>query len=152
VVILPGALYVTESTLRSSTGTHYTPRELAEEVVLHALQPLVYSLGPLQTADEKQWVPRKAAEILDLKVADIAMGSAAFLVAAARYLGDRLVEAWVREGNDRARDYVAPSGGRPRDADADPVVIEARRQIIEHCLYGVDINPMAVEMAKLSFG
>jgi hypothetical protein len=36
------------------------------------------------------------------------------------------------------------------DAEQDPVVVEARRQIIEHCLYGVDINPMAVEMAKLS--
>jgi hypothetical protein len=150
VIILPGALYVTESTLRSSTGTHYTPRDLAEEVVLHALQPLVYSPGPLQTADEKQWIPRKASELLDLKVADIAMGSAAFLVAAARYLGDHLVDAWVREGDERAWDYVVPAGDRPADADADPVVVEARRQIIEHCLYGVDINPMAVEMAKLS--
>ncbi|MCQ8831724.1 Eco57I restriction-modification methylase domain-containing protein [Streptomyces malaysiensis] len=153
VVIAAGSLFVTESSLRKNTGTHYTPRTLAEEVVKHALEPLVYEPGPLQTADEKKWVPKSAKQILELKVADIAMGSAAFLVAACRYLGDRLIEAWVRDGRE---DAVAYRAGRPvdevtaADSESDPVVIEARRQIIEHCLYGVDINPMAVEMAKLS--
>ncbi|GIH67751.1 hypothetical protein Mth01_00040 [Sphaerimonospora thailandensis] len=156
VVILPGALYVTESALRKNTGTHYTPRFLAEQVVEGALEPLVYAPGPLQTADRTQWKLRSSAEILGtdghrgLKIADIAMGSAAFLVAAARYLGDRLVEAWSKEGREEAVAYLDGSGERTADADADPVVIEARRQVIEHCLYGVDINPMAVEMAKLS--
>ncbi|HET9254874.1 MAG TPA: type IIL restriction-modification enzyme MmeI [Pseudonocardiaceae bacterium] len=150
VVILPGALYVTESALRRNTGTHYTPRSLAEEVVKHALQPLVYSPGPLQTADRDQWQPITAEQILALKVADIAMGSAAFLVAAARYLGDKLLDAWLREGHDQVRDYEHRADKHSADADRDPVLIEARRQVIEHCLYGVDINPMAVEMAKLS--
>ncbi|MFF4625266.1 Eco57I restriction-modification methylase domain-containing protein [Nonomuraea jabiensis] len=149
-VILPGALYVTESSLRKNTGTHYTPRDLAQQVAEGALEPLVYRVGPLQTADRSQWVPKTAEEILDLKVADIAMGSAAFLVAAARYLGDRLVEAWSRRGDERATAYVSGTADRALDADEDPVVIEARRQVIEHCLYGVDVNPMAVEMAKLS--
>ncbi|WP_328222863.1 Eco57I restriction-modification methylase domain-containing protein [Streptomyces sp. NBC_00310] len=153
VVIPAGSLFVTESSLRKNTGTHYTPRTLAEEVVRHALEPLVYEPGPLQTADEKAWVPKTADQILELKVADIAMGSAAFLVAACRYLGDRLIEAWAREERAEA---VAYRAGRAvdavtaADAESDPLVIEARRQIIEHCLYGVDINPMAVEMAKLS--
>ncbi|WP_239149324.1 BREX-1 system adenine-specific DNA-methyltransferase PglX [Streptomyces sp. SID12501] len=152
-VIPNGALYVTESSLRKNTGTHYTPRFLAEEVVLHALEPLVYEPGPLQTADTGEWRLKSADQILDLKVADIAMGSAAFLVAACRYLGDRLIEAWESEGRADAMAYRA---GRAVDAvtavdaEQDPVVVEARRQIIEHCLYGVDINPMAVEMAKLS--
>ncbi|MFI2373583.1 Eco57I restriction-modification methylase domain-containing protein [Streptomyces sp. NPDC018964] len=152
-VIPNGALYVTESSLRKNTGTHYTPRFLAEEVVLHALEPLVYEPGPLQTADTGEWRLKSADQILDLKVADIAMGSAAFLVAACRYLGDRLIEAWENEGRTDAMVYRA---GRAvdavtaADAEQDPVVVEARRQIIEHCLYGVDINPMAVEMAKLS--
>ncbi|MHC3450308.1 Eco57I restriction-modification methylase domain-containing protein [Streptomyces prasinus] len=152
-VIPNGALYVTESSLRKNTGTHYTPRFLAEEVVLHALEPLVYEPGPLQTADMGEWRLKSAEQILDLKVADIAMGSAAFLVAACRYLGDRLIEAWENEGRTDAMVYRA---GRAvdavtaADAEQDPVVVEARRQIIEHCLYGVDINPMAVEMAKLS--
>lgn len=148
VVILPGALYVTESALRRNTGTHYTPRFLAEEVVEHALEPLLYHNGPLQTADKTQWTHKKAKEILQLKVADIAMGSAAFLVAAARYLGDALLAAWVREGT--VTPPAEDDGTRPLDADEDPLAIDARRQIIEHCLYGVDINPMAVEMAKLS--
>ncbi|WP_063843034.1 Eco57I restriction-modification methylase domain-containing protein [Sphaerimonospora mesophila] len=156
VVILPGALYVTESALRKNTGTHYTPKFLAEDVVKNALEPLVYAPGPLQTADRSQWRLRSSAEILGrdghrgLKIADIAMGSAAFLVAAARYLGDRLVEAWSKEGREEAIAYLEGAEERTADADADPVVIEARRQVIEHCLYGVDINPMAVEMAKLS--
>ena len=60
VVILPGALYVTESALRGSTGTHYTPRFLAEQVAEGALEPLVYSPGPLQTADRTAWKLRRA--------------------------------------------------------------------------------------------
>lgn len=147
-VVLPGELYVTESPLRGNTGTHYTPRFLAEEVVENALEPLVYSPGPLQTADESRWRLQSSREIVALKVADIAMGSGAFLVAAARYLAARLIEAWVREGDALVGDYtVSPDSVADEN---DPVVIEARRQVIEHCLYGVDINPMAVEMAKLS--
>lgn len=148
LVIRSGELYVTDSSLRKNTGTHYTPRFLAEEVVEGALEPLVYEPGPLQTADTGEWKLKSSQEILALKVADIAVGSAAFLVAAARYLGDRLIEAWVREGDDRVAGYTPPEDGVR--ADDDKVVIEARRQVIEHCLYGVDINPMAVEMAKLS--
>ncbi len=147
-----GTLYVTESPLRRFTGTHYTPRFLAEQVVEGALEPLVYSPGPLQTADTTRWRLRPSKEILALKIADIAMGSAAFLVAAARYLADRLIEARAGEGDDRARQQLvsAVAAGRVIDTETDPVVIDARRQIIEHCLYGADINPMAVEMAKLS--
>ena len=149
VLILPGALYVTESSLRRNTGTHYTPRFLAEDVAAHALHPLLYhdENGPLQTEDSTRWTHRSADELLELKVADIAMGSAAFLVAAARYLGDALVAAWVREGK---ADAPRTDGHRAADADEDELVVRARREVIEHCLYGVDINPMAVEMAKLS--
>ncbi len=71
-------------------------------------------------------------------------------MAACRYLGDKLVEAWVREGDERVRDYKGKSTTMAADAEADPVTIDASRQIIEHCLYGADINEMAVEMAKLS--
>ena len=136
VVVNAGALYVTESSLRKDTGAHYTPRELAEQVVVGALEPLVYSPGPLQTADRDAWRPLSSEKILDLRVADIAMGSAAFLVAACRYLAARLLEAWSREKDPQAT--------------LDDAEIRAKRQVIEHCLYGVDINPMAVEMAKLS--
>jgi Eco57I restriction-modification methylase/MmeI, target recognition domain len=153
VVILPGALYVTESALRASSGTHYTPKFLAKEVAEGALEPLVYSPGPLQTADRSAWKLRTSGEILALKVADIAMGSGAFLVAACRYLAGKLIETWSAEGDPRASEHLADAETDSLldlDATADSLVIEARRQVIEHCLYGVDVNPMAVEMAKLS--
>ena len=57
-----------------------------------ALEPLVYSPGPLDTADRTQWKHRTSSEILALRVADIAMGSGAFLVAACRYLAEKLVD------------------------------------------------------------
>jgi hypothetical protein len=98
LVVPVGGLVVVETPSRRNAGAHYTPRSLAEEVVLHALQPLVYHPGPLQTNDENAWQLKPSSAILDLKVADIAAGSGAFLVAAARYLADRVTEAWTAEG------------------------------------------------------
>lgn len=153
VVILPGQLYVTESALRASTGTHYTPRFLAEQVAEGALEPLVYNPGPLQTADRSAWKLKSPDEILSLRIADIAMGSGAFLVAACRYLAGKLIEAWSHKGNVDALRVMSASpveSGLDLDVAADPLVVKARRAVIEHCLYGIDINEMAVEMAKLS--
>ena len=82
-------------------------------------------------------MPVDSDRILELKVADIACGSGAFLVAAARYLADRLVEAWQRE--------EAVTGMTPRELET-----HAIRTVIATCLYGADINAMAVEMCKLS--
>jgi hypothetical protein len=151
-VTLPGGRYVTRSSRRAATGTHYTPRPLAEEVAEGALQPLVYRPGPLETSDQSKWRPRPSSEIEQLRVADIAMGSGAFLVAACRYLADRLVEAWQAEGRaDAVAMELHRSAGRiGADAEVDAILLEARRRVAEHCLYGVDINPLAVEMAKLS--
>ncbi|RDB46379.1 Eco57I restriction-modification methylase domain-containing protein [Tsukamurella tyrosinosolvens] len=140
LVVPVGGLVVVETPSRKNAGAHYTPRSLAEEVVLHALQPLVYEPGPLQTNDDKEWKVKPAAEILDLKVADIAAGSGAFLVAAARYLAERVVEAWTRENMLSDADLAEP----------DQVKRRALREVIARCLYGADINTMAVEMCKLS--
>ncbi len=148
-ITLPGRRYVAPSTRRAATGTHYTPRELAEEVATGALEPLVYRPGPLEIADRAQWQLRPSSQLLDLRIADIAMGSGAFLVAACRYLADRVVEAWTEEGRaDARRARVAAASAA--DAEVPPVLLDARRQVAEQCLYGVDINPLAVEMAKLS--
>ena len=149
-VIPAGGLYVTVSPRRRLSGTHYTPRELAEQVVVGALEPLVYAPGALETDDRTKWRRRSSSELLGLKVADIAMGSGAFLVSACRYLAGELIEAWTTEGNPRALERQREVDGVPVDAESDPLVIEARREVIEHCLYGGDINEMAVEMAKLS--
>lgn len=154
-ITLPGRRYVAPSTRRAATGTHYTPKSLAEEVAVGALEPLVYRPGPLETSDRSQWRLRPSTFIQTLKVVDIAMGSGAFLVAACRYLADRMVQAWQEEGRHdalRAAQAVQGRGAGRLDADAEveQIVLTARRIIAEQCLYGVDINPLAVEMAKLS--
>lgn len=147
-----GSRYVTRSHRRAATGTHYTPQNLSREIVEGALEPLVYRPGPLETADTSKWQIRPSDQILDLKVADIAMGSGAFLVAACRYLADKLIEAWLSEGDPEALvlDLHRAAGRAGADAEADQLELRARRLITERCLYGVDINPLAVEMAKLS--
>jgi hypothetical protein len=150
IITLVGGRYVAPSIRRASTGAHYTPRNLAEEVVQHALEPLVYRPGPLETLEISQWVLRPSTELLTLRVADIAMGSGAFLVAACRFLADRLIEAWDTEGDTEASLALAHRTEQTADAEVQPVVLRARRLVAEHCLYGVDINPLAVEMAKLS--
>ncbi|MEH0557309.1 Eco57I restriction-modification methylase domain-containing protein [Streptomyces sp. B21-101] len=151
-ITLPGGRFVAPSTRRAASGTHYTPRSLAEDVAGNTLEPLVYRPGPLETADRSTWQLRPSTAILELKVADIAMGSGAFLTAACRYLADRLVEAWEAEGRRDALEAVRRRAGHKlsSDAEIEQVQVEARRLIAEHCLYGVDINPLAVEMAKLS--
>ena len=136
-VFQPGGLVVVETPSRATAGAHYTPKSLATEVVQHALEPLVYSPGPHQEPDQKKWVPVDSDRILELKVADIACGSGAFLVAAARYLSARLVEAWQRQDET--------GGMTPRELE-----LHAMREVIAKCLYGADINAMAVEMCKLS--
>lgn len=135
-VVLGGGLVVKETPSRKNAGAHYTPKSLAEEVVLYTLQPLCYSPGPNQTANEEEWKLISSNELLDLKVADTACGSGAFLVAAARYLAERVVEAWTAED---------PSNAARRD-----LYTRAIRQVVANCLYGADINDMAVEMCKLS--
>ena len=87
-VIPPASLYVTAGTARRQTGTQYTPRTLTESVVEHALAPLVYT-GPAEGQPPEAWQLKPAGQILDLKICDFACGSAAFLVAAARYLSAR---------------------------------------------------------------
>ena len=146
LIFLEGAVYVTETGSRRDSGTAYTTKELADEVVEHTLAPLCYSPGPQDLPDTNEWRIRSSAEILDLKVCDPAVGSGAILVAACRYLADRLIEAWRAEG----RPHAAESATAADDPNRLDVVIEARRLVAEHCCYGIDRNPMAVEMAKLS--
>lgn len=132
----PGGVYVADSPHRGATGTHYTPRFLTRAIVEHTLDPLIYT-GPELAKTEADWVLCSPEEILDLKVCDPACGSGAFLVQACRYLADALV---------RARTQSADVGV-PCSPNA---LVDARREVAEGCLHGVDINPMAVEMAKLS--
>jgi hypothetical protein len=121
-----GAMVLQPSEERRRSGSHYTPRELTEPIVRTTLDPVLARFRG------------NAEAILELKVCDPAMGSGAFLVEACRQLADALVEAW------------AAHGGRPDiPADEDEVVF-ARRLVAQRCLYGVDRNPVAVDLAKMS--
>lgn len=140
IVFLPGSYYVTDVSHRRDTGTQYTTRELADEIAHYTLEPLVYDPGPAQGADEKDWKLKSADDILSLRICDPAVGSGAILVAAGRYLAERLIEGWIADGRVKATD-----GEVPEDIRTD-----AMRAVAERCLYGVDRDPMAVEMAKLS--
>ena len=162
VIIPAGGVYVTEGPTRRATGTHYTPRSLTEPIVQHTLEPQVY-VGPAEGEPKEKWQLRTPAELLDLKICDMAMGSGAFLVQACRYLSERLVEAWeIAEPADGSRTAPTPRitpEGKPATGDPGETVIPqdteerltlARRLVADRCLYGVDKNPLAVEMAKLS--
>lgn len=113
---------------RRRSGSHYTPRSLTEPIVAEALRPILERLGP----------KARPEDILDLKVLDPATGSGAFLVEACRQLSSRLVEAWNIHGG-------------PTDLPADEDEwLHACRLVAQRCLYGVDKNPMAIDLARLS--
>lgn len=150
-----GAFVVVMGIDRRETGTHYTPKSLTEKIVEETLTPLVYD-GPAKGAPRGSWVLKSPAELLDLKVCDPAMGSGAFLVQACRFLGARLVEAWgVAEAAGSAVDidghiHDRPNSFEPLPSGTETRAEQARRLVAERCLYGVDLNPLAVELAKLS--
>ncbi|WP_051814658.1 type IIL restriction-modification enzyme MmeI [Streptomyces iakyrus] len=145
LVFPAGSVVMVRSSDRRNTGTHYTPKKLAEEVVEHTLAPLCYSPGPAEGAEPGVWQAKSADELLKLRVLDPAMGSGAFLVSACRYLADRVVEAWLRKPE------LPAEIGRDVDRDDHEQLHQiARRLVADRCLYGVDRDPMAVELAKLS--
>ncbi|MBI4506368.1 MAG: N-6 DNA methylase, partial [Chloroflexi bacterium] len=113
---------------RKQTGSYYTPTPLVQELIRSALEPVIADrLKGAKTADE-----RKQA-LLSITVCDPACGSGHFLLAAARRLADEL--ARIEAG----------------DAEPSPAQLRAAlRQIIRHCLYGVDVNPLAVDLCKLA--
>ena len=127
--IVPGGMPVLQPTdERRRSGSHYTPRSLTEPIVSEALRPIVERLGP----------DSRPEDILDLKVLDPATGSGAFLVEACRQLSARLVEAWSLHG------------GPPQLPADEDELLHARRLVAQQCLYGVDRNPMAIDLARLS--
>lgn len=127
-----GALVLQPSQARRRSGSHYTPRGLTDPIVRTTLVPV------LELARGEDGSPPTPDRILALKVCDPAMGSGAFLVEVCRQLGDALVEAW------------AVHGGRPEIPPDEDEVILARRLVAQRCLYGVDRNPVAVDLAKMS--
>lgn len=146
LVFLPGDVYVTETADRRDTGTAYTSPAFAAEIAQYALEHLVYEPGPHNEDDESNWRIKKPVDILRLRVCDPAVGSGAILVAAVRYLAEKLVEARLEHGELTARE-VATAAADPTSTDPH---VQARRDVVAQCIYAVDRDPMAVEMAKLS--
>jgi len=116
---------------RRRSGSHYTPRSLTEPIVTEALRPWLDGCNGQPTAEQ----------VLALKLCDPAMGSGAFLVAVCRFLARWLVAAW----EDPEGPGFPPEFRKEWDKD-----LYARRLIAQRCLYGVDKNPFAVNLAKLS--
>ncbi|AUX48316.1 hypothetical protein SOCE26_098500 [Sorangium cellulosum] len=126
--IARGALYLQPGQLRRRAGSYYTPREIARHVVERALSPLLHRGGR----------PPLPGEILALAVCDPAMGSGAFLVEACRQLAAHLAAAWEH------------AGSAPLLAPGEPPLGRAMALVAERCLHGVDLDPLAVDLARLS--
>jgi SAM-dependent methyltransferase len=113
---------------RKTTGSYYTPPQLIHELIESALQPVLEArLKAARSTDDK------IAALLRLKVLDPACGSGHFLLAAARYLGRELA--------------------RLRHSESEPspdAVRQSVREVIAHCIYGVDKNPLAIELARVA--
>jgi len=109
---------------RSSSGSHYTPDELVQPLIKHSLNYIIED-------KLKESNPEKA--LLSITVCDVACGSGHFLLGAARRIATELAK--VRTGEDQP----SPSAFRV-----------AVRDVIRHCIYGVDLNPLAVELAKVA--
>jgi methylase of polypeptide subunit release factors len=109
---------------RKTTGSYYTPTPLIAALLDEALEPLL---------DEAQTKPDPQTAILSIKVLDPACGSGHFLTAAARRIAARLASIETGELNPPPR-----------------AIRHALRQVVGHCVYGIDVNPMAAELAKVN--
>ncbi|HDR9076418.1 TPA: hypothetical protein QDA97_005239 [Burkholderia vietnamiensis] len=172
--VAPGQFYLVRwGGTRKGAGTFYTRPQLAAPTVRRALQPLAYE--PVGTEVDPRtglteviaWQPRRPEAILALKVCDPAMGSGSFLAGALRYLTNALVASlYHHKLIERAED-----GGVPRMADGqisevlsdellklrpteegfeDALRAQLKRHIVERCLYGVDLDPLAVELGRMA--
>ena len=113
---------------RSSSGSHYTPDELVQPLIKHSLDYVIEDR--LKSSDKKS---EKEKALLSIKVCDVACGSGHILLNAARRIGAELAK--VRAGEDQ------PSPAPLR---------QAIRDVIKSCIYGVDKNPLAVELCKVA--
>jgi len=179
-VMLPGEWYVVRwGGTRKGSGTFYTRPGLAVPTVHRTLRPLAYTPPkapdgtPALDAPSAAWIPKLPEEILALKVCDPGCGSGTFPVAALRFLTDALFASLhyhnrVSADGERAVVYLlagAPANAstseerlgqellpcRPDDALFEPrLKAILRRHVVERCIYGVDLDPLAVELCRLA--
>ncbi|NMA28792.1 MAG: hypothetical protein GX934_13625, partial [Burkholderiales bacterium] len=177
-VVLPGEWYLVRfGGTRKGSGTFYTRPQLAIPTVRRTLHPLLYAPPDgCEEAPPAEWTVRTPEELLALKVCDPACGSGSFLIAALRYLAEALWESllhhgWLTRGTrgqgaagpDDRLEVTLEEGARPpwfagcvRDMPVDAEDAESRvrarlrRHVVERCLYGVDLDPLAVELCRVA--
>jgi hypothetical protein len=167
-IVGPNEMYLIRgSGTRKGTGTFYTKPQLAVPTVHRTLEPLVYDVEG--DGEKRKLTPKTPEIILSLKVCDPAMGSGSFLVAALRYLSDALYESLWYHKKIKARGsdstvITLPTGTVAEgtasedllrctiDSERFEPMVKARlkRYLVERCIYGVDLNPLAVELGKLA--
>jgi hypothetical protein len=132
VTVQAGEVYlITDQGERKATGSYYTPDYIVAYIVEQTLGPVLAELAGRHAGDPAAL----ERAILRLNVLDPSMGSGHFLVEAANAIARRLVE------------LALP---KPPDAEFESDLAYWRRRVAQTCIYGVDANPLAVELAKLS--
>jgi hypothetical protein len=131
--------YFVPGSARKASGSFYTREEIVQYLVRKALEGLVED--------------KSTAEIESLRVIDLACGSAHFLVGAARYIGRKLLDAYHREFNDNPPPEFYPN--RPLAPEVhqrwhSEGEAWCKRRVVERCLFGVDLNPTAVQLAQVA--
>lgn len=173
-MVAPGQFFLVRwGGTRKGAGTFYTRPQLAAPTVRRTLQPLAYEAVRSETdpctglENVVEWAPKKPEQILALKVCDPAMGSGSFLAGALRYLTEALTQSlFYHQLIERSED-----GGVPRMADGklaellsdeltklnprddgfeESLRAQLKRHIVENCLYGVDLDPLAVELGRMA--
>lgn len=173
-LIAPGQFYLVRwGGTRKGAGTFYTRPQLAAPTVSRTLQPLAFE--PVRTEidvrtgleEVVEWVPRKPEVILSLKVCDPTMGSGSFPVSALRFLTDALVQslyhyhridrtdtgavARLADGHELTKDTEQPIPVLPdHEAFEDMLRVQLKRHVVERCIYGADIDPLAVELGRMA--
>ncbi|KYH23706.1 Eco57I restriction-modification methylase [Halalkalicoccus paucihalophilus] len=146
ILVEVGEVYLTTgSGERKATGSYYTPEYVVEYIVDNTLGPLVGDIredlvGQSARGDERGFADKFADRVFDLKVLDPAMGSGHFLTNAVDYLAREIIDAQEKQ--------AAQQGVETVDEERD--INWARRQVAQRCIYGVDLNPLATELAKVS--
>ena len=177
-IVLPGEWYLARwGGTRKGSGSFYTRPGLAVPTVQRTLRPLAYNPPPGTSPEDAanvppaEWIPRLPEEILSLSVCDPACGSGSFALAALRFLTDALYTSLQHHGRIKAegsKSLVWLLGMRNGDGDHERLSDEQipcppdhddferllkarlRRYVVERCIYAVDLDPLAVELCRLS--
>ncbi len=151
-----GTLYlVNHKGARKNTGTYYTPDEFVEFVIQETLNNTIEQIleqNPLSENPEENALLKKelASKLLEIKIIDPAMGSGHFLVATIRFLTKKIISLAVELNLSDIFDIITELRQKLQVSDSVSDNDLLQRVIAKNAIYGIDLNPLAVELAKLS--